>query len=86
MRSVSTFLILAFLATVFVTIPACHPVREITGYPSASIAMAQRATDICSPVDSSISISRLEARGLISFAFSISSSVVSPWADNTATT
>ena len=64
--------------TVLVTTPACHPVRDTTGNPSASTAMAQRATEICSPVDKSMSISRVDAPGLISLAFSISSSVVSP--------
>ena len=46
--------------------------------------MAHRAMEICSPVLRSISISRLEARGLISRAFSMRSSVVSPWAERTA--
>ena len=54
--------------------------------PSASMAIAHREQDICSPVDNSISSSRLDALGLISAAFSIRSSVVSPWADSTATT
>ena len=48
--------------------------------------MAHREMEICSPVASSISISRLEAPGWISRAFSIRSSVVSPWADSTTTT
>ena len=52
----------------------------------ASRAMAHRATEICSPVDSSISISRLEALGLISSALAIRSSVVSPWAESTTIT
>ena len=52
----------------------------------ASIAMAHREQEICSPVESSISISRLEALGLISAALAMRSSVVSPWAESTATT
>ena len=66
--------------------PACQPVSDTTGKPMPSMAMAHRAQEICSPVDSSMSSSRLEAAGLISAAFSMSSSVVSPWADSTATT
>ena len=50
------------------------------------MAMAHREQEICSPVDSSISISRLEALGLISAALAMRSSVVSPWAESTATT
>ena len=66
--------------------PACQAVRDTQGRPMASRAMAQRETEICSPVERSISSSRLEALGLISFAFSIRSSVVSPWADRTTIT
>ena len=53
----------------FVLMPDCQPVREITGYPKASIAIAQSDTEICSPVDKSISISLAEAFGFISSAF-----------------
>ena len=56
------------------------------GIPIVSSAMAHSATEICSPVDSSISISRLEGLGLISSALAIRSSVVSPWADRTTMT
>ena len=52
----------------------------------ASMAMAHREQEICSPVERSISISRLEPLGLISPALAIRSSVVSPWAESTATT
>ena len=52
----------------------------------ASMAMAHREMEICSPVASSISISRLDAWGLISAALAIRSSVVSPWAESTTTT
>ena len=65
--------------------PACQPVRETTGYPIASMAMAHRAQEICSPVESSMSISRLEALGLISPALAMRSSVVSPCAERTTT-
>ena len=50
------------------------------------MAMAHREMEICSPVASSMSISRREAPGLISSALAIRSSVVSPWADRTTTT
>lgn len=66
--------------------PACHPSKESTGHPMLSMAMASREIEICSPADRSISISRLLARGLSSFAFSIKSSVVSPCAETTTTT
>ena len=46
--------------------PACQPVSDTTGKPMLSMAMAHSAQEICSPVDSSISSSRLEAAGLIS--------------------
>ena len=66
--------------------PICQPVSETTGRPMASSAMLISATDCCSPVESSTSISRFEGRGLISRAFSMSSSVVSPCAERTTTT
>ena len=50
------------------------------------IAIAIKATDICSPIVNNISISLLGGLGLISFALSISSSVYLPIADNTTTT
>ena len=42
--------------------------------------------EICSPVASRTSISRLLALGLISLALAMRSSVVSPWAETTTTT
>ncbi len=86
MRLGSTRLMRALLYAELVWNPACHPSSETTGKPSFSIAMASRAADICSPALSSISISRREASALISFAFAIRSSVVSPWAETTTTT
>ena len=65
--------------------PACQPVSETTGRPIASSAMDISATDCCSPVESRTSISRLLGRGLSSRAFSMRSSVVSPWAESTTT-
>ena len=67
-------------------IPTCQAARDMQGRPMASRAMAHRATEICSPVESSISISRLEAWGLISSALAMRSSVVSPWAERTTIT
>ena len=69
---------LAALWTAVDWMPTCHAVRDTQGRPMASSAIAHRATDTCSPVDKSTSISRCEALGLISLAFSIKSSVVSP--------
>ena len=60
--------------------------REMARTPSASIAMAIRDTDICSPMVNSMSISLLDGFGLISFALAISSSVYFPMADKTTTT
>ena len=51
-----------------------------------SIAIARSAADICSPEESSISISRFEGRWFTSAALAIRSSVVSPWADTTTST
>ena len=86
MRSESMRLMRASEYVLLVWSPTCHAHRLMTGRPMPSRAMAHRAMEICSPVLSSISISRLEARGLISLAFSMRSSVVSPWADSTTIT
>ena len=66
--------------------PTCHAARDTQGSPMLSRAMAHSATEICSPVERSISISRLEAWGLTSSALAIKSSVVSPWAERTTMT
>ena len=68
------------------TIPACDPVREIARWPRSLIAIAHSAHEIRSPVDSSMSISRASGVGETSSAIAISSSVVWPRADSTATT
>ena len=82
-RSHVTFLMRAKECVDEVFIPTCQPQSDTTGYPSFSIAIAISAIDICSPQASSISISRLEALGLISSALAIKSSVVSPCAERT---
>ena len=69
-----------------VTIPICAPVREIAGCPAACSAMLNRAIDTCSPVESSISISRRLGWSLISRARATSPSVVLPMAETTTTT
>ena len=69
-----------------VTIPAWDPVREIARWPRSLIAIAQRAQDSRSPIESSMSISRGSGRGEISRAASSSRSVVLPRAERTATT
>ena len=69
-----------------VTIPACEPVSEIASWPMSRIAIAHSAQEILSPVESSMSISRGSGRSEISSAISVSSSVVEPRAESTATT
>ena len=76
----------ALVCEVSVTIPACEPVSEIALWPRSLIAIAHNAHEIRSPVDSSMSISRGSGLGETSSAAWISSSVVCPRADSTATT
>ena len=66
--------------------PACQPVRLVAWQPISFSAMASSAMLICSPEAISISISRADGLWVISAAFAIRSSVVSPWADTTTTT
>ncbi len=68
------------------TIPACEPVSEIAWWPRSLIAIAHSAQEIRSPVDSSMSISRASGAAETSSAIAISSSVVLPRAESTATT
>jgi hypothetical protein len=67
--------------TVWVT-----PVREITSWLVAFIAIARREIEICSPVDKSMSISLLGGSSVISLAICTSWSVVWPTAETTQTT
>jgi hypothetical protein len=85
-RSVSILLILALLYTEVVCIATWNAFRETAGTPRESIAIAIKATDVCSPVVKSISNSRREAFGLMSFAISKSTSVCLPIAESTTTT
>ncbi len=62
------------------------PVRLIALCPSEWTAIAVSATLTCSPVESSMSISRAEGRSLNSWARSISVSVFFPIALTTTTT
>ena len=79
-------MIRALVCEVSVTIPAWEPVSEIARWPRSLIAIAHSAHEIRSPVESSMSISRGSGVGETSSAISISSSVVWPRADSTATT
>ena len=79
-------MIRAFVCEVSVTIPACEPVKLIARWPRSLIAIAHSAHEIRSPVDSSMSSSRRSGSGETSSAIAISSSVVWPRADSTATT
>ena len=77
--------IFAFVCRVSVTMPACDPVSDTARWPMSSIAIAQRAAVMRSPVESSMSISRGCGRGDTSAASAASVSVVSPMADTTPT-
>ena len=76
----------AFVWLVSVTMPACEPVRLIARWPRSLIAIAHRAHEMRSPVESSMSISRGSGAVDTSSAIEISSSVVFPRAESTATT
>ena len=86
MRSARTSRMRAFVCEVSVTIPACEPVSEIARWPRSLIAIAHSAHEMRSPVESSMSISRGSGVGETSSAIAISSSVVLPRAESTATT
>ena len=80
------FRIRALVWKLSVTRPIWAPVKLIAGTPRLSMAMAIRATLTCSPVESSMSISRAGGRSVISLASAISSSVVCPRAETTTST
>ena len=63
MRSVEMFLIRALVWKLSVVRPIWAPVKLIAGTPRLSMAIAMRATLTCSPVESSMSISRRGAVG-----------------------
>ena len=86
MRSARTSRMRAFVCDVSVTIPACEPVSEIARWPRSLIAIAHSAHEMRSPVERSMSISRASGVVETSSAAAISSSVVLPRADRTATT
>ena len=69
-----------------VVMPACQPVSETALSPISSSVIAMSATDICSPVERSISSSRREGLRLYSSERVMRSSVVSPCAESTAAT
>src|SRR3954453_1435672 len=86
MRSARTSRMRALVWLVSVTMPACEPVSEIARWPRSLIAIAHSAHDIRSPVERSMSISRASGVVETSSAIWISSSVVFPRAERTATT
>ena len=86
MRSARTSMMRARVCEASVTIPACEPVSEIARWPRSLIAIAHSAQEMRSPVDSSMSISRGSGSAETSSAIAISSSVVLPRAESTATT
>jgi hypothetical protein len=86
MRSARTSRISALVCDSSVTIPAWEPVREMARWPRSWIAIAHSAQEMRSPVESSMSISRGSGLAETSSAMPISSSVVLPRAESTATT
>ena len=86
MRLARTSRMRAFVCDVSVTMPACEPVSEIARWPRSLMAIAHSAHEMRSPVESSMSISRGSGVAETSSAEAISSSVVLPRADSTATT
>ncbi len=86
MRSLCTFTIFALLCVPFVSMPAWRPVKLMAGYPMASRASASSVMETCSPVDSRRSSSRAGGFEVTARESPISSSVVLPMADTTATT
>ena len=78
--------ILAFVWTASVSIRTCPPVKLTAGWPLASRAIAISAIVTCSPVESSMSSSRLGGSALIWAASRSSSSVVLPIALTTTAT
>ncbi len=85
-RCVSIRKIRARVCAASVTMPTCAPVREIAGCPNSCNAILNRAMEICSPVESNISISRREGFDEISLANFTNPSVVFPIAETTTTT
>ena len=85
-RSVEIDWMRALVCVLSVTMPIWAPVRLIALWPSEWIAMAIRATLTCSPVESSMSISRAGGWSVICRARSMSRSVLSPIALTTTTT
>ena len=76
-----------FVCTESVRMPAIGPVREMADWPSDLKAIASNAMETCSPVVSSMSISRAYWYGsfVMPLARVMRSSVVSPIADTTMT-
>ena len=68
-----------------VTIPAWVPVIDTAGTPCSCRAIESRAIATCSPVASSMSISRWGGLLVMARASPVSSSVVWPMADTTIT-
>ena len=78
--------IFALVWTPSVTIPACAPVKDTALAPSPCRAMAKSAMVVCSPVESSTSISRSLGVGHTSRESLIKESVTPDIAETTTTT
>ena len=85
-RSVEMERMRALVWMLSVTMPIWAPVRLIALWPSAWMAIAINATLTCSPVASSMSISRAGGSRVISRAISTNRSVCRPIALTTTTT
>ena len=85
-RCARTSTIFALVWLPSVTIPAWEPVSDTASWPRSWIAIAQSAFEMRSPVETSMSYSRGCGCSETSWARRISSSVVLPIADSTATT
>src|SRR5712692_9026534 len=75
----------AWVWTPSVIIPTCGPVKEQAGCPRLPRAMASRPMVICSPVASTMSISRGSGVGVMACARATRLSVVLPMAETTTT-
>ena len=80
------FRIFAFEWTPSVTMPACAPVSDAAGMSIDCSAMASRAMVVCSPVESSMSISRSLGTDMSDLAMSMRLSVTPLIAETTTTT
>ena len=85
MRSAVMRRMRALVCTPSVTMPTCDPVKEQAGCPREWSAMASRPMVTCSPVASTMSISRGSGVAVMAWARATRPSVVLPIAETTTT-